>query len=281
MRPQPLKMRRSARAFSRAIPLRRPSPRLAVFVILLLFSSGCSLITAQKPVRLATEEARQIVERLDSDRAKVRTLRSFARLMLLTEGRTYRASVAVILERPDRFRIEFLGPFNHPRHILAFDGKMFSEVGDNKEIRLQDAEASSSTLSSLGLKPEWLVSAILGLPPISRESLVVDGASREARNRVRLDLRDCHADITLWARQRSQSPYVEKAVVKPQSGKEPLVEMQYSDFRDITGQDNTHCRVPRTVTISVPERRKSLRILFSEPELNAELNAAVFRIERP
>ena len=272
-------MRRSARAYSRgAIPLRHPSLGLGVFVVLLLFSSGCSLITAHKPVKLATEDAWQIVEKLASDRDKVRTLRSFARLMLLTEGRTYRASVAVILERPDRFRIEFLGPFNHPRHILAFDGKMFSEVGDNKEIRLQDAEASGSTLSSLGLTPEWLVSAILGLPPISRESLVVDGAFREARNKVRLDLRDCHADITLWTRQRSQSQSVEKAVVNPKTGGEPLVEMQYSDFRDIAGKDNTRCRVPRTVTISIPERRKSLRILFSEPEVNAELNPAVFRV---
>ncbi|MBN2209138.1 MAG: hypothetical protein JW759_07565 [Candidatus Coatesbacteria bacterium] len=250
-------------------------------MVLLLFSLGCSLTTAYKPVKLGTEEAWQTVERLAKDRAKVRTLRSFARLMLLTEGRTYRASVAVILERPDHFRVEFLGPFNHPRHILTFDGKTFSEAGDNNEIRLQDTEASGSTLSSLGLTPEWLVSAILGLPAISRESLVVDGAVREAKNRVRLDLRDCHAEITLWTKQQSHGPYVEKAVVKPQSGGAPVVEMQYSDFRDIAGQDDTHCRVPRIVTISVPERRKSLRIFFSGPEVNAELNPAVFRIGRP
>ena len=274
-------MRRSARAYSRgAITLRHPRLGLAVFAVLLLFCSGCSLTTAYKPVSLATEEGWQILERLASDSAEIRTMRSFAKLMLLTEGRTYRASVAVILERPNRFRIEFLGPFNHPRHILAFDGKVFSEAGDNKDIRLQDNEASSSTLSSLGLKPEWLVSAILGLPPISRDSLVVDGAVREARDKVRVDLRDSYADITLWTREQSHGPYVEKAVVKPKSGGDPPVDMLYSDFRDIAGKDNTHCRLPRTITISVPERRKSLRIIFSEPEVNAELNPAVFRIER-
>jgi len=265
-------MRRSARARVRAGPL------LCIFTVFLLVSSGCSLLTVHKPIRFPTEEARLIVERLTSDRAKVRTLRSFARLMLVSEGRAYRASVAVLLERPNRFRIEFLGPFRHPRRVVAFDGKMFSEIGKHNEIRLQDADASGSTLSFLGLTPQWLVSAILGLPPISSDSVVVDEAFREAKNKVRLELRDGPADMTLWARQRSGRQYVEKAVFNPKSAGEPVVEMLYSDFMDITGQDSVRCHLPRIVTIRVPERRESLRIILSEPELNAHLDPAVFSI---
>jgi len=205
-------------------------------------------------------------------------LRSFARLMLVSEGRAYRASVAVILKRPNRFRIEFLGPFKHPRHLVAFDGKMFSEIGKNNEIRLLDANASGSTLSFLGLTPQWLVSAILGLPPISPDSVVVDGAFREAKNKVRLELSDGRADMTLWVRQRSGLQCVEKVVFNPGSGEEPVVEVLYSDFKVMAGQDSVHCHLPRIVTIMVPERRESLRIILSEPELNAHLDPAVFTI---
>ena len=256
----------------------RAVPTLCILAVFLLFSYGCSLLSTQRQTRLRTDEGYLIVERLASDRAKVRTLRSFARLMLVSEGRAYRASVAVLLERPGRFRIEFLGPFRHPRHVVAFDGKMFSEIGKNNEIRLLNADVSGSTLSFLGLTPQWLVSAILGLPPISQDSIVVDGAFREAKNKVRLELNDGRADMTLWVRQRSGRQDVEKAVFNPRFGGEPVVEMLYSDFRAITGQDSVHCKLPRIVTIAVPERRESLRIILSEPELNARVDPALFRI---
>ena len=224
------------------------------------------------------DEARLIAEGLASNQANIRTLRSFARLMLVSEGRAYRASVAVLLERPDRFRIEFLGPFRHPRHIVAFDGKTFGEIGKNNEIRLQDAQASGSTLSFLGLTPEWLVSSVLGLPLVSTSSILVDRAFREAKSRIRLELRDDRGRITLWTRLRSSPLVVERFVFEPGADGAPVIEVSYSDFKDITGRDNVRCRLPRIVTIRIPERRESLRISFSDPEVNAELDPAFFRI---
>jgi len=249
-----------------------------LFVVISLFGLGCSLLSTQRQARLPTDEAQLIAERLASDQAKVRTLRSFARLMLISQGRAYRASVAVLLQRPNRFRIEFLGPFRHPRHVVAFDGKTFSEIGKNNEIRLLSADASGSTLSFLGLTPEWLVSMVLGFPPLSNDSVVVSKSSREAKNRVRLELQDHQASITLWVKQRLGTQDVERFVFESTPDDEPAVEALYVDFRDMTGRDGVLCRLPRIVTISVPARRESLRISFADPEVNADLDPASFRI---
>ena len=215
---------------------------------------------------------------LISDHEGVTTLRSFARLMLVSEDRAYRASVAVLLERPDRFRIEFLGPFKHPRHIVAFDGKLFSEIGKNNEIRLQDAHASGATLSFLGLTPEWVVATVLGLPPISRDSVLVEQAFREGKNEVRIELKDEAANMTLWLKLRGDNADVERFTLVSADGQQPVIEGFYSDFQNLIGQDEARCRLPRIVVLRAPERRQSLRMTFSGPDVNAKLDPASFRI---
>lgn len=227
---------------------------------------------------MPTAEATSIVGGLISDHENVTTLRSFARLMLISEGRAYRASVAVLLERPDRFRIEFLGPFRHPRHIVAFDGKLFSEIGKNNEIRLQDAHASGATLSFLGLTPEWVVAAVLGLPPMSRDSILVEQAFHEGKNEVRIELEDKAAKITLWVKLRRGRADVERFALVSGDGQQPVIEGFYSDFQEVIGRDDTRCRLPRIVVIRAPDRRQSLRMTFSGPDVNAKLDPASFRI---
>ena len=239
---------------------------------------ACSIVAPHGYTRMPAAQATSIVGGLIADHEKITTLRSFARLMLISKGHAYRASVAVLLERPDRFRIEFLGPFRHPRHIVAFDGGLFSEIGKNNAIRLQDAHASGATLSFLGLTPEWVVAAVLGLPPISRDSVLVEQAFHEGKNKVRIELKDKTANVTFWVKLRDGQADVERFAFVSREGRQPVIEGIYSGFRDVIGQDKTRCRLPRIVILRVPERHQLLRMTFSSPDVNARLDPASFRI---
>ncbi|MBN1593258.1 MAG: hypothetical protein JW941_08460 [Candidatus Coatesbacteria bacterium] len=255
----------------------RQSRLFLSLLFLALICSGCSYWLGNKTAQLSLDRAQPIAERLAAEQAKVRTLRSYARLVLTSEGRAYRASVAVLLERPDRFRIEFLGPLGHPHHIAAFDGKTFGELGNNKEIRLRDTSASGSTLSFLGLSPSTLVALVMGIPLESAGKLAVDHAFREPRGRTRLELQDERL-LTVWTREQSGHPVIEKVFFGPSADGEPSIEILYADVREKVAQDEVRCWIPRIVTINIPDRGESLRIIFSDPDINAKLDPAFFRI---
>lgn len=232
-------------------------------------------------IRLPEQQARRMFETISENQSDVKTLRAYAKLRLLSRGRAYQASVAVVLERPDWFRIEFLTPFGQPRFIVAFDGENLSQSGETDQVWLERDEASGdSRLSWLGLSPEWLVSAALGLPPIDTSAMLSLEGFDEGRRGVMLNVKTEEAEAAIWVKKRSDKLDVERFKYSPKSEDSPVVEISYAKFIDVPGADGSVCRVPQVITIGVPARHEGLRIDFEMPELNLDLDASLFHVGR-
>ena len=230
---------------------------------------------------IEVDEAQRILRKAISERATLTSVRSFTKLTMMTGGRAYRGKAALLLERPNRFRIEFLGPFRHPRYVVAFDGERFTQRGETSLTLLKRRGASDSTISIMGLTPEWLVSSALGMPEFDTDAIVFGSTIRIGQELVQLDLSTDEADATMLIREDPSSCDVERFIWIPKRNDGAQVEAVYSDYEELVGPDGELCRIPCTIILKVPESGDSIRIHLSDPEVNVTFPPSLFRVDAP
>lgn len=142
----------------------------AAFVAFLLVSSaGCSGGAARPesgpttgPDVLAAARARPLP----------RTLSGTARMEAYVDGTARKADLLLIIATPDKAQIQAMTPTMEMIAVMATDGQRFSSFERGGQVcRVGRAcAANMARLVPLGLPPNELVAAILGLPPILEDA---------------------------------------------------------------------------------------------------------------
>ncbi|MFQ5735475.1 MAG: hypothetical protein ACE5GY_01260 [Thermodesulfobacteriota bacterium] len=204
-------------------------PALLILLCVVALAPGCATLNiAPGPPVKGEAKAVKALEPPSSLRATaiVRVDRIFS-----VKGRALIAA-----ERPDRFRIEVLGPLNSTLALFVSDGHGLYIFSDGKSARYEWKDPRVP----FPFRPVEVVSALLGARP--------EGAGDYALSM------DGDGHIT--------------DIVKKGDG-EPLLTAAMSDYRTVSGAD-----VPFSITIE--DGKKRLGVRYSAVEVNPELGTDFF-----
>lgn len=211
-----------------------------------------------------------LVAGLSEQSAQVDSVQGLARFKMTSVENSMIGSQVLLVEKPDRFRVETLSLFGSPLLLLAADG-------DNLRVLLPSYNryytglATAENLSHfvpIPLKLNDLVSVLLYQPPLinasQQESFALEKGGwllvrRDATLRQELVFND-------------ERHLVEVAYLENDS---LFLQVNYGQFAQAP------VRFPHLFEIKLPARETTIRIEFSDLEANGKLRPGVFRIDPP
>jgi outer membrane lipoprotein-sorting protein len=211
----------------------------------------------------------EIVRRQAERDARVRTLRAYAKVHLEGPRRKSSFSEAIVVARPDRLRLDTVGPFGRVFSILAADASAlrFVSPGDRRIYQGPPTAENLGRFLPFALNLEDVVSVLLGGLPVPASTPTVHYDEKEAALVVRLENRSGSVSLaTLDARtldlRRLQliDPPPRLAAV-----------LDYEGWRPEGGVS-----FPSRISIRVPSRDLSVTVRFEKLEPNAPLDEGLF-----
>lgn len=246
----------------------RSRPDLMALALLLLLLGAC--VPARPPGRpLPTVTADRLQQALADQASRWRSLQGMARLRVSGPDERRSTRQVLLLERPDRFRAEVLGPFGQPLLVVTGDAGRLSALAPG-EGRYYSGPATPERL--------WrLVRLPLALPDVVRLMLhdvpwatgrtdgveVVDG-----RYRLTLDGADGRR-CRLWF---DADLHVRRAALY--RGEELLLQVSYDQLRSEDG-------LPLRVRLTLPTLRTEVELELSGVRTNVDLAPERFSIKVP
>jgi hypothetical protein len=180
----------------------------------------------------------------------------------------------IAAEKPDRLHVEALDFFGNPAAVMVTDGGRFA-LYDARARVLYRGEATPENLSRLvpvALTPEELATVLCGSAPIAA---AVPAAAEAGDGVVRLRLEAAGRIQTLDVGARAA---VERSRLRGADGARVpgAVDLSFAAFQ-VLGT----VRFPREVKLASEGPHVEVRLAWREPELNAPVDPALFRLEPP
>ncbi len=208
---------------------------------------------------------------LELDRG-LATMRAQARIRYQGPEDKFRSSQMIVVEAPDRVRIDVMNPFG-VSYTLASDGARMTAF-DRRESRLYEGRASADNVARLAGVPigmESLAALVRGLPP----KLAVRGQGRVF----------VEGDAWIWRREiadgghldvafASDSLAIRRIVVFDRRG-ELSMAAEFGDYRAEEGVD-----VPRRMDATFADG-STLELVYERVWPNIALGAGTFEIRVP
>ncbi|NJK89446.1 MAG: hypothetical protein HC923_08610, partial [Myxococcales bacterium] len=183
------------------------------------------------------------------------------------EGRA-RLRIVALAERPDRFRIETLSPFEEPLDVVATNGQRLYWLSRE---HLKIGPATSDRIGEvlpLPLAPDAVVDVLLGGVPSRDGWQAVDIAFDEGD--LRLMLRDERGRVaTAWV--AADEPRLLRVKLPP-TELQPAIDVRWEDHRE---------GIARKIAFEIPDRDLRVDIRLDDVRLDEPIPEARFQIDPP
>lgn len=248
-----------------------PSATIVLLAILALIVTGCA--TTAKPPALPQLPAPQwesskLIESMGQRRQQFRTVRALARVSYAGPEGKHSFDEAVLVQRPDRLRLETLTMLGAILIVTANDQEIVGyHPREGALVRGRSSKENLLRLTQIPLELDEITALLLGLPPV--ESTVPwrqEGNSliSAPNGRVKDTLAfDSQLPVpTRWQRFNGGGTLELTAL--------------FSDY--ITTPAGLF---PSKINVDAPLQGKKLEIRFQEPEFNATIPAESFSQQKP
>lgn len=235
--------------------------------------AGCSVRPAPGPPTpvAAPVDAQAIVAADAARRAALRSLRAWARLAYQSPDESHRAKQLLVVERPDRLRLEVFSPFGAVFVLAAADGALTAY--DRGASTVYRGAASADNLrryTQMDLPVAGAVDLLLGTPPLDAAEpgiVSVDGAAIELWRGTA----DGGARVVWYSPALLPQRYEEQ----DRDGRVRL-RAAYDGYASIDGVE-----VATQLHIELPPSQQRIELTLSDVEVNPALGAAVFALQTP
>ena len=246
--------------------------RLALAACLVSLAAGCRSPVPPALTPLGVDDPRPaaLLAALDRHAAAVRGVRGTARVAIEGQRGASFARQLVLLERPDRMRVEVLGLLNQRVAVLATDGTAYqlyrAETGAVERGAVHPQVLSE--VAGLPLTPGEAVAVLLGGPDPPTGAL---RAGALADGGVQLELTDAGSGLR---RSLDFDPAgnLRRYRVSPPDGA-VLVDVAYRDFASVGGTDFAH-----TIALDFPASDTRAEVTFRNVEINPPLPTGLFTL---
>lgn len=235
---------------------------------LLLASAALGACAPRHPPPDLSLEPGPLLGQVREAAARVVSVRGEARVRAKGEGRMA-VPAFVAAEKPDRLHVEALDFFGNPVAVLVAAGGRLG-IYDSRDRTFYRGAATPQNvgrLVPLALAPEELVAILCGAPLLAGEAV----RAEPGRGHVTLEIRDRTRTTTVrvvegaavaraWIRYAGAGGY----------------DVANGEWRDLGGTS-----LPENVTLSSERPGVRVEFAWTEVEVNAQLDAALFRIGPP
>jgi hypothetical protein len=198
-----------------------------------------------------------------------RTLRTEGRVTYWgNEGRV-RLRTIVLAERPDRFRVETLTPFEEPIDVVASDGARIWWLS-RSDLKVGPATATRlGEVLPLPLAPRGVVDVLIGGVPTSTawRPVEVEPGRDGTWTLSMVDMSGHRARLSV----DRDAPRVRR-ISLPARAEQPAIEVELSDHDGLVARD---------IDLRVPSRDLEVQIRLRSPEYGVVLPEALFRVQPP
>ena len=210
----------------------------------------------------------ELLAQVKGAQGRVRSVRGEARVRVDGEGMKGSVRELVAAEKPDRLRVDTLDFFGNPVAQLATSGGRFTLYDARAKVVYRGAAtpANLSRLVPLPLPADALVTILCGSAPL------VDGRPERAEPGQGIVV------LALAADGRTQRLEIgEHAAIERSERTGPgAYDLRFEHFRSRPGG-----RLPNDLVLRSAAPRVVLELHWSEVEVNADVEPALFRIEPP
>lgn len=250
----------------------KPASRLAL-TLLLVVVSGCSAVrkisTGGRPTVMPTVE--QIQAALDQRRQVVHSMRALGRLEYRHPEATNVSKEAIVVERPDRLRVEVLSLFGSMFVLTSRDGAF--TVYARSEDKIYRGVASPKNMwryARIGLPVIDLVDLVLGTPP-QREATWSHVTWDSETGWIQLSQDVEGGAMVLW---------LEDTLPRAAELRDTYGEVQW---RAMFGKYQQHgdIRIATRIRLEVPDRDHSVKIELDDIDVNPTLEENTFSFVAP
>lgn len=209
--------------------------------------------------------------------ANKHSLTAEGRVTYFGEKGRVRLKAVLLAERPGRFRIETLSPFEQPVDVMACDGsRLWLLSGD----RLREGPATPENIARLlpmPLYPEEVVDVLLGGVP-SGERFSATGIQGADDGQWRLELSSGGGVAAhLWMDPVAKQ--VRRLALLDAGGQE-RVTVDFDDFGVPEGATDGR-ELPQEIVVKVPGRDLDVSIKLTRAQVDRAIDPGLFRIEAP
>jgi hypothetical protein len=244
-------------------------PSVLVIVFAVVFS-GCASVTAPTVPQLPAPqwESAQLIESITQRRAQFRTLRSLARINYAGPEGKHGFDEAVLVERPNRLRLETLSMLGAILIVTANDKEIIGyHPRDGVFVRGQSSKANLLRYTQIPLELEEITALLAGLPPVD-----ASGPWRQEGNALLFSPNGNLKDTVAF----ESSQLVPTKWQRFNGSGAVELTAHFSDY--ITTPAGLF---PSKINVDAPLQGKKLEIRFQEPELNATIPAESFSQQKP
>jgi len=213
-------------------------------------------------------ESSKLIEAISQRREQFRSLRALARINYAGPDGKQGFDEAVLVQRPDRLRLETLSMLGAILIVTANDKEIIGyHPREGVLVRGPSSKANLLRYTQIPLELDEITALLAGLPP-------VDGAMawRQEGNALIFSVNGLRKDSVVF---ESQLPVPTKWQRFNGSGAVELTAL-FSDY--ITTPAGLF---PSKINLDAPLQSKKLEIRFQEPELNATIAADSFSQQKP
>jgi hypothetical protein len=255
--------------------LKRRPPRWCRFIAVILAAlslgfAGCaSVAPPSAPVLPARQwPGSELIESLAQRQSGFRSLRALARIDYAGADGKHGFQEAVIVERPERLRLETLTLLGAVMIVTVNASEIIGyHVREGVMARGRTSKENLLRYTQIALEPDEITALLLGLPPVD-----LSAPWRQEGTALVFSPKGQKTDVLAF---ESQQPVPTRWQRLNSAG---VVELTVS-FAGYTALPAG--LFPSRLTVEAPLQKRKLEIRYQEPEINVALPADVFTQQKP
>ena len=224
------------------------------------------------PVAVAVDE---LIGKLDARSKSIRSLRALADMHYVGPNDKLGIKEVIVVERPDRLRIEMMSTFGVALQIATDGQTVFAfHRGDRVYYRGKATTENLSRFTRLDLELRDIADLLVGLPPekprSGRPKLAFDRSVGQWRVTLALT---AGGSLDLWFGIHDLA--LARAVESDARGY-PRYEATFAEYQLVSG-----ISVPARVRFEIPDQQSKIELRYSKISVNPELDPSLFRFDSP
>jgi outer membrane lipoprotein-sorting protein len=209
--------------------------------------------------------------------AERKSLRSEGRVTYFGDQGRVRLKAILLAERPGRFRIETISPFEQPIDVMACDGSRLWLLSNN---RLREGPATPENIARLlplPLYPEEVVDVLLGGVP-SGDRFTASTIEPAPDGQWYLGLVGAGGERAKLTVDPVRKVVLRTALLELDGS--DRVTVDFADFAQPQGAKDAR-EMPEEIVVKVPARKMEVTIKLTRSEVDATIDGGLFRLAAP
>jgi Domain of unknown function (DUF4292) len=255
--------------FKRPLLVPFQSWKLLILATVGLGLAGCATVSPPEPQLPAPKwESTELIKSIAQRREQVRSVRALARVDYAGPDGKHGFQEAVVVQRPDRLRLETLSPLGAVLIVTANDKEIVGyHPREGIFVRGRRSKENLLRYTKIPLELDEITSLLVGLPPVDPST------PWKQEGNTLIFSPDGHKKDALAF--ESQQPVPTKWE-RFNAGGAVELSARFSDYVSTPAG-----LFPSKISIEAPLQKRKLEIRYQEPELNGKIPSDLFIQQKP